>query len=449
MSKSLLKEIRGKWENEGFQKYFKNTSWALFGRIFSLGISFLTTIYVIRHLGPDNYGLLTFSVSFVGLFAFIATLGIDNILYKELSKNLERKDELLGTSLFLKILASVIAIIFISISTYLIKYDDVTKLLILINSFTLFFASFGIIGYFFQANIQYKYQAISLILVTLILSSLKILVILFDKGIIYFSFVFFLENILYALIGIYFYTISGNNIFNWKLKKTIAFNILRDSWPLMLSSALVVIYTKIDQVMLKFITNDFNVGIYDAAARISEVWYFIPALITNSIFPAIINSQKVGKEFFEMRLTKLYSLMFYMSICVALPVSLLSHQIIRAIYGNNFIQGAGVLGIYVWAGVPVFLTIAINTYLLSENKTKVLFVGSLIGTLTNILLNFWFIPIYGIYGAATATLISYSLIPLSTLLFKETRVHNLLIKNGILYPFILLINLKYRTIQKD
>lgn len=430
-----INQIKDRWQHVGFQKYFKNTSWAFFGRIFSLGVSFLTTIYVIRHLGPDNYGLLTFSISFVGLFAFIASLGIDSVLYRELSKNLSRKDELLGTSLFLRVTASAVAMILIFVSTYVIKTDSITRLLILINSFTLIFGAFGVIGYYFQALVQAKYQAISLILVTLILNSLKILVIFFNKGIIYFAFVFFLENILYATIALFLYAKSGNSVFDWKIKKDVAISLLRDSWPLMMSSAFIFIYTRVDQVMLKFITNNFNVGIYDAAARISEIWYFIPSLIISSIFPAIINSKMVGVEFFERRMTKLYSLMFYMALLVAIPVTYFSHLIIKTLYGNAFIQASGVLSIYVWAAIPVFLTIALNTYLLAENRTMISFWGSAIGMATNVLLNIWLIPIYGIYGAASATLISYSLIPFSIILFKDTRAHILLIREGILYPF--------------
>lgn len=430
---TLSHRMREEWQSPGVQKYLKNTGWAFLGKFFSLIISFITTIYVIRHLGPNNYGLLTFSISFVGLFSFLASLGIDNILYRELSKDIGRKDELLGTSLFLKITASLMAIIIILVSSHLLQNDQVTKLLILINSFTLFFSSFGVIGYFFQACVQAKYQASSLIIVSLILNSLKILVIFFNKGIIYFAFVFFLENLLYAIIGFILYTRSGNNIFSWRFKKELAFSLLKDSWPLMISSAFVLIYTRIDQVMLKFMTTNFNVGIYDAAARISEIWYFIPSLIISSIFPAIINSKKVGIEFFKTRLTKLYSLVFYLAVIVAFPVSFFAHSIIQILYGDDFIDGALVLSIYVWAGIPVFLTIAINTYLLAENKTWVSFTGSGIGMITNVFLNILLIPLYGIYGAAVATLISYSIIPFC-LLLGAGNGHYILIKNGILYP---------------
>lgn len=436
MSSTIFNHIKAGWQHAGFQKYFKNTGWALFGKVFSLGISFITSIYVIRHLGPSNYGLLTFSVSFVSLFSFIASLGVDSVLYRELSKDISKKDELIGTALFLKVIASCVAILAIWVTMFLTNTDAVTKLLIAINSCTLLFASFTVIGYYFQAKVQAQYQAISLIGVTLILNTLKVLVLYFNKGMIYFAFVLFLEYILYALFTFYFYSRSGNRLRDLTVKSTIAYSLLKDSWPLMLSSAFIIIYTRIDQVMLKFITTDFNVGIYDAAARISEVWYFIPALIISSVFPAIINAQKVDEAMFTGRLTKLYSVLFYMSFLVALPITLFSDMIIRTIYGPAFIQAGGVLSIYVWAGIPVFISMAVNTYLLAENKNTVAFVSSVIGMITNVLLNLWFIPLYGVYGAAYATLVSYSLVPLSIILFKDTRGQLVLIKNGITIPFV-------------
>ena len=75
--------MTNKWLHTGFQRYFKNTLWTLTGRVFSLVVSFFTTVYVIRYLGPSNYGLLAFSVSFVGIFSFISGLCC---IYSEISE---------------------------------------------------------------------------------------------------------------------------------------------------------------------------------------------------------------------------------------------------------------------------------------------------------------------------------------------------------------------------
>ena len=81
-----LTEITKKWSDSGFQKYFKSTSWSLVSRFLSMVISFFATVFIARNLGPGNYGQLSYALSFVGLFAFISTIGIDNILYRDLIK---------------------------------------------------------------------------------------------------------------------------------------------------------------------------------------------------------------------------------------------------------------------------------------------------------------------------------------------------------------------------
>ncbi len=79
----------------------------------------------------------------------------------------------------------------------------------------------------------------------------------------------------------------------WRFDKEIGKKIVKDSWPLMFASLMIVVYMKIDQIMLKNMLDATQVGIYAVAVRLSEVWYFIPVLITQSIFPAVINAKKV------------------------------------------------------------------------------------------------------------------------------------------------------------
>ncbi len=114
-------------------------------------------------------------------------------------------------------------------------------------------------------------------------------------------------------------------------------------------------------------------------------------------------------------------------------MSLLSQFIILIAYGPNFLPSAAVLSIYVWAGISVALGSVLNQVLIGEKKTKIAFIISLFGMLMNVLLNFAFIPRYGINGAAVATLISYSGIPLGALLFRSTRNQGILIARGIFF----------------
>src|SRR5574344_1236069 len=110
MITSSKKYITEKWEHAGFQKYFKNTSWMLLGKFFTLGVSFIVGIYIARYLGPSNYGLFNYVISFVGLFAFLVSFGIDGIVSREIIKDHNKKEEIISTGFYIKIVGSVIAI---------------------------------------------------------------------------------------------------------------------------------------------------------------------------------------------------------------------------------------------------------------------------------------------------------------------------------------------------
>ena len=94
----------------------------------------------------------------------------------------------------------------------------------------------------------------------------------------------------------------------------IAKQLLKDSWPLIFSAIVVMIYMRIDQIIIKEMLGEYEVGIYSAAVRLSEGCYFIPMLITASLFPAILNGKKQSEELYKQRLQHLYTLMVWMAI---------------------------------------------------------------------------------------------------------------------------------------
>jgi len=189
-----------------------------------------------------------------------------------------------------------------------------------------------------------------------------------------------------------------------------------------------------------------ELGYYAAAVRLSEAWYFIPVALTNAIFPAVINAKKVSNEFYINRIQKLYDILAWMAISIAVPVSIFSKDIINVIFGTEFQSAAPVLTIYIWAGVAVFLGVASSQYLITENYTKLSFFRSLIGMVINVILNLVLIPKYGIIGAAYATLISYSVATFSIILFPKTRKQFFMIMKSML--FVNLINQVFKILSK-
>jgi O-antigen/teichoic acid export membrane protein len=414
--------IKDKWTHAGFQKYFQNTGWLFVSRILSALVSFLTTIFIARKIGPENFGQLSYALSFVGIFSFLSSLGLDNVLYRDLIKYPEKKKEYLGSALTLRLIAGTLVTTIIVIMAIFFAKDDVSRVLIFILASGCIFNSFQIVNYEFQAQVKSIYPSIISFLVTLILNILKILILVSGKGVIYLAFVLLFESILYAVFYWFAYEkkIEGS-IFEWKFNMEISRNLLKDSWPLMFTSAFMLIYSRIDQILIKNMIDAHAVGIYDAAVKVAEVWYFIPGIIVSSLFPAIVNAKKTSEILYYARLKKLFITLIFIAIAIALPVSILAPFIINLIYGSAFMDGVIILQIYVWSCLGTFLSILTNSYLVTENHRAILFFQSFVPMVLNIMLNLLWIPKYGIVGSAYATLISYSLGPLSILCFRKTR----------------------------
>lgn len=409
------------WQHAGFQKYFLNTGWMFIARVFMLAVAFFVNVYIARYLGPSNYGLLSYVFSFVGLFAFLSSFGIESIASREIIKNHSEKDKIVGTSFFLKLGGSFLATGVVALVSFLTTHDAFLFSLISLYALTFLFTAFNIVEVYFQSQVLSKYPAIVTIVSGIVSAIMKIVVIIMGKGIVWLAAIYMLESVLISVGLLYYFVQHGHSLRTWVFDKELAVSMLRDSWPLMFSFLAFGVYMKTDQVMLKHMLGNESVGIYAVAAKLSEFWYFIPSIICASLFPAIMNAKKISKELFEHRLKKLYSLMFWISFGVATLVTLFGHQLILIIFGNQYLGALTVLRIYVWAGIGVSVGYVIYYYLLAENLTKINAFSMVFGAVTNVVLNFLLIPRYGISGAAFASFISYTVITLVSLLFKSTR----------------------------
>ncbi len=408
------------FRSETFKKYLENTSWLFAEKIIRLLITFFVGIYIIRYLGPDDFGLLSYALSFAGLFFAISTLGLDSIVVRELVKEPQKREALLGSVFTLRIAGAVMAITLTAIAAMFSGEDTFTLILILIIAASTIFQSLGVVEQYFQSIVKAKYNVYAQSGSVFIAAILKVLLIIFEYPLIYFAIVQTTESLLLGLGYFIVYRYNKLNIFKWKFNFSLARSLLRDSWPLILSGLVVMIYMKIDQVMIKNMLDSKQVGFYAAAVKLCEAWYFIPLAVTTSLFPAIVSAKQTSEQLYLSRLQKLYDILAWTAIAIAVPVTIFSREIITLLFGTGYLPSSPVLTIYIWAGVATFLGVASSQYLISENLTKLSFYRTLIGMVLNVILNLILIPKYGIIGSAYATLISYGVATILTGLTRRT-----------------------------
>ena len=400
-----------------------------------MATSFIIIIILARYLGPEKYGFLNYIMSFCMIFVFLAGFGIDSVLNRELVKNPQKYNKYLGTGFIIKLFGSFLCALAISLAAFILRLDMSSRFLIFLYSLSFIFQSFYVISVFFQSRVEAKYNRLAEVVYNIISLIIKLLMIYFGLDVFWLVVAYGVDTGILSSCYLFVYYKKGFKIRNWLFDYGLAKTFLRSSWPLMFSSLAITIYMKIDQVMIKSLLNDNAVGIYAAAAKVSEVWYFIPTIICASFFPALVYGHKTGSAQFASRLKRIYFLMFWLSFLIAVAVSFLSASIIQILYGPAYAPAASVLSVHVWSGVGVFLGVAVTQYLIIENYNKIVFCSTSISAVINVILNFILIPRMGIMGAAIATLVAYWFSMLFVVFFKKSRDQVKYILQGIILKF--------------
>ena len=388
-------------------KYFKNISWLFSEKILRMMVGLFVGVWVARYLGPEQFGLFSSAQSFVSLFVAFATLGLDGIVVRELVEDESKRDKLIGSVFYLKLIGAFLVLIILAIAINFTSNNAYTNTLVFIIASATIFQSFNVIDLYFQSKVLSKYAVYANVITLLVSSIIKIILVLNEASLIAFAYVVLFDSLVLALGFLYFYLYNNLPIKAWNFDKNVAISLLKDSWPLILNGIAVSIYMKIDQVMIQEVLDSNAVGQYAAAVKLSEAWYFIPIVITYSFFPAIINAKKNSKKLYNSRLQKLYDLVVWLAIIVALLMTFLSDWIVVFLYGDAFHQAGNVLMIHIWSGIFMFLGVVCSRYLTAENLVKKSLYKNMVGVFFNVFLNYLLIPKYGILGAASATFFAH------------------------------------------
>lgn len=435
------------FDQQALEKYFKNTGWLLIARVGSMLIKFvINNVLLSRYLSTSQFGILNYPMAIVTFTMAIAALGLDGFITRELLNHPERKDTLLGTAFWLRLTAGILTLPLVYLvysALSLAKPLETPFSYVLIVAFTSVIQSANIIDSFFQAKVQGKNIMFVQVSGNVLSALIKLLFIVLKLPLIWFVYSLLLDAVLLAIGYLVLYKKGNNSISNWKYDPRITGYLLKHSWPLAFSAVLVTIYMKIDQVMIPLYEKASELGIYMTAASLSENWYFIPVAIVTSVFPAIVHARKTDTARYYKRLQNMYDLMIILSVSIALVMSLGSNLIYHLLYKPAYWPAAPVLAVHVWAGIFVFLGSASGQYLIAEGYFKLSMLRTGIGAIVNIILNLFFIPAYGIIGAAYATLIAYAVATFFILFIPKTRQQGLMMLKS-----LFLISLVQKIIKK-
>ncbi|MEA5468557.1 flippase, partial [Spirulina sp. 06S082] len=371
------------------RKIIGNTTWLFGEKILQLFLGLFVGVWVARYLGPERFGLYNYVVAIVLLFSVVAKLGLEQIIVRDISRDISQKDKTLGTSCILRFVASLLATIGVIIFALISEPND-PNILLFVGIFAIgnsFSRSMEVIDYWFQSQVQSKYVVVAKNIVYIIINVAKIIAIQLQAPLLVFIVILSIEQVLTAIGLAVVYQFSGSLIKAWRFSRDRALSLLQDSWPLILANIVTVIYMRIDQVMLAQMVSTESVGIYSAAVKISEMWYFVPISIINSVYPSVVQGKELGDRIYYGRIQKLLSIVTIIGYLAAIPITFLSPYIVNLIYGVQYAEAANILTIHIWAGLFIGLGVARTTWLTTENLTQFAAATTALGAVINIILN--------------------------------------------------------------
>lgn len=388
-------------------RLIRNVGWQSFDRIFRMGGAVVVSVIIVRYLGPERFGTYSYALAFVGIFAALAGLGLDGIVVREIARDVTRRDTILGTAFGLKLAGGLFSFLVVLALIKITNRND--SELVLITAFFalgLMFSSLDVIDFWFQSRIQAKPIALARSSAFVASSILKIVLVLYAASLVALAAATVAETVLAAVGLAIAYRLTGQEIRHWRPDPRLAKTLLAESWPLIISGFTILIYMRIDQVMLGAMMDKETVGIYAAAVKFSEAWYFIPGSISVSVFPLLVSLFQNNRSLFWAKYQNVFNIMAGISMAIALGMTFLSTGLVRLVYGKEYIASGPILAIHIWAGVFVFLGFGGSIWTMINGYQKFALAASLAGLATKITLNFLLIPARGAMGAAVSMVIS-------------------------------------------
>lgn len=406
MYQYVLKEINRFVTTES-KKILKNIGWLFFDRVFRMGMALVVGAWVARYLGPEQYGSINYLMATIGLFASFAALGLDSMIVKEIVEHPNKTSTIMSTVFSMRLISGSVSYVICLAVFYYLKRDDLYVFYIgVILALTLIAHSMSTIDFYYQSQVKSKISVLTQSLAYIFMSLCKVGLILAKAPLIAFAVIMALEVFVAGGFMLVSYRKISKQHLSIRIDRALAKKLLSRSWPLILAGFMVTIYMRIDQIMLGELIGNFAVGTYSAALKLSEIWYFIPGIISTSLFPSIIEAKKISDEVYFRRSQKLFDVLFFISAALAIFVTFTSDLIIHIIYGDQYKDAAVILAIHIWTAVFVFFGSASSNFYIIENLQVKTFARTATGAVINIVLNFILIPRYAAVGAAVATLIS-------------------------------------------
>lgn len=406
--RSVLADLRGLSGQPGRKgALLANTGWLLLDRVFRLLTAILVGAWVARHLGPVAYGELAYVLALLMLFQAACALGLDGPVVREIAQDPRHAAAELGSAFRLRIGAGIVGWLGAILTVYLLRPGDMVALsMIAIAGASLVFQPAQVVDLWLQSESRSRVSIPFRLAAYCVVALGKVGLILANAPLWMFAAASLADMIMVA-VALAFAHKRWPSPSRWSWDGARAKRLLIESWPFLLSAISVGIYMRIDQIMLRELADEYQLGLYSAVIPISQVWHMFPMTLYASVLPRFAQLQQQHPEQYRRRLQQVFTLMTWGGIAAAALTVMFAPLVIPMLLGPDYDGAIRVLQWHAVSNIFVFLGVAQSLVIVSERIPRIALYKTLVGAVVSVGANMLLIPHWGATGAAWAAVCTY------------------------------------------
>lgn len=387
------------------------------GNILSRAISFISTIIIAKQIAIEDFGSYRWVSSLITYFLLLINFGFETFFLKEYHNKSISLEKAIKIQIYARLPLSIILFLFSSLFIIVFSNIPLEKTIFYESMFlSIIFYAFEI-SYIF--NIKEDFNTYSIILFFKSIIFLIIILIYFKQGslnLIYLALASIISSVIYTFFE--WFEVFRKKLIDFKSlvleKITIndIKNILKKSIFINLSFIMITIYYNLDTIMLGILKDSYNVAIYSSAYSFLLL-SILPTSVLYTVYSPLLAKNIYSKEILKKYIKYTISLGFI----VFLGVLILHKYLILLTYGYKYKESIPILLFLSLDIIPCYIAGAlanpINVWGHYKDYLYVVSSGAIINFLGNLIL----IPMIGIYGAISTTILSEIFVAIFAIIF--------------------------------
>lgn len=400
-----------------------STLWLSGDRVLRMVVGVVIAAGMARQLGPAGYGLLGYALALCDLVSPLARLGLDSVVVRDLTRSPGRAGEIIGTAALLRLVGGSAATLLALVAVHVLRPGEpTTAWVVALVALALPLQLTDVVDFWCQARVDARRVFLARNTAFLLASLVRGALILGHASVVAFAGAWLLEAALAAGLLALLFRRAAEAPRSGRADTATARALLAASWPMILGGLGVLLYLRIDQLMLGHLLDDQALGFFTVASRLSEVWYFIPGALVTSVMPGIVALRQRTTSDYEARVRQLFALMTAAALAIAGAMSLLAAPLVTHLFGEIYRPAAAILVVHVWSCLFVFWGVAQGPWIMAEDAMRLTIERTFTAAALKIGLNLLLIPRFGAVGAAYASLCAYAYSGwLANALYARTR----------------------------